>query len=114
MEHVPEPSAKPAHAPVIEKSAQPEDIDPLGKAHHTDVFNKEERRILSMLTIACVAVICLIPIAAALSDSPMLNVMLGLSPLLISIILDIIATRQHYKPIVFWIILAIVHIIGLA
>jgi hypothetical protein len=115
-QHVPEPSARPTHAPQMHevKDKHPEEVDPLGKMHVPPSLSKEERRISSLLTIALVAVIFLVPIAAAISDSPMLNVLLGFSPLIITLILDIIATRQHYKPIVFWVLLAIVHIVGLA
>jgi hypothetical protein len=91
--------------------AHPEETEPLGRAHQPST---EERHLSRILSIAIVAAILIVPIIAAISYSPVLNVLLGLSPLLVTLVLDIIATHQHYKPITFWIVLAVVHALGLA
>jgi hypothetical protein len=89
----------------------PEDTHPLGTQHDA---SPEEKRINMTLAIALVTTVILIPIIAVVSASPLLNVLLGFSPLIITLVLDIMATHQHFKPVAYWAILAIVHALGLA
>lgn len=129
---IPEPSARPHHAPPVHHlhtahgeqhstagtqhagaEGHPEDVDPLGKRHPHPV-DPSERRTSRILTISLVVALLLIPYISAISESPMLNVLLGLSPLIVTIILDIIATQHHFKPITFWITLVVVHALSLA
>lgn len=111
--HVPEPSTKPKYAPQHGDvtSPHPEDTHPLGTRHE---IPPEEKRISTTLAVALVTAVILIPIISVISDSPLLNVILGLSPLLVTLIFDIVATHQHFKPVAYWAILAIVHALGLA
>ncbi len=113
------------HAPISAPSAQPapfdklldkhpEEIDPLGKAHHHEKISHEEKRIVNILLVAIIATVVFIPIIAVISESPMLNVFIGLSALLATLIIDLILTRQHYKVVTFWIVLLCTHILAMA
>jgi hypothetical protein len=106
-ESVPAPAAKPA------AGLHPEQVDPLGRMHHKAVA-PEERRTTFILTLSLVAAVILIPIIAATSESPLLNVFLGLLPLFATIVLDMIAVRQHFKLVTLWVILVTTHLLGLA
>jgi hypothetical protein len=96
---------------VPETGPHPEEVQPLGAAHP---MPSDEKRVVFILSIALCASIVLVPIAAGMSVSPFVNVLLGLSPLIITIILDMVATMQHYKPSVYWGILLAVHALALA
>lgn len=108
-------------APVASpRSLHPEEIDPLGsmnsveKIHADDSSTPQEKRILRLLSFALVATIIAIPILAVLSYSPVLNVFVGLLPLVATLILDIVVIGKHFKPLALWIVLLLTHILGLA
>jgi hypothetical protein len=107
MEHIAPPRAVPLTGP------HPEEINPLGK-HTKPVMSPDERRAVFIFSLGLVATIILIIMIAAISTSPFINVFLGLSPLLLTMILDIVATSNHYKPQVYWITLVSVHLLALA
>jgi antitoxin component of MazEF toxin-antitoxin module/uncharacterized membrane protein YhaH (DUF805 family) len=106
------PTAQPAP---LEK--HPEEVDPLGKnhqAHHHEKISPEEKRIIDILLIAIIATIIFIPIIAAVSESPIINVFIGISALLATLIIDFVLTKQHYKVVTFWIVLICTHILAMA
>ena len=82
-------------------------------AHEPAKHSHEERRILFILTVAFVASIVFIPIIAVISESPAINVLFGLSPLLATLALSLTATSKHYKIATLWIILLVIHFFGL-
>jgi hypothetical protein len=49
-----------------------------------------------------------------MSESPFVNVFLGFSPLIITLIIDIMATANHYKSTTYWIALIVVHMLAFA
>jgi hypothetical protein len=106
--HSPSPAPQPSTQPT--SGPHPEEIDPLGRAHKHDPLAPEEKRVVSLLVVALVTFALCAPIIAVISDSPLLNVLLGLSPLFITIIIDIALTTQHYKVVTLWIVLVLVHI----
>lgn len=96
----------------MEDAQHPEDVNPLGMHH--EPRPAEERRQLRALAVSLVAVLVLVPIIAAISYSPTVNVFVGLLPLIATIILDIIITLQHFKKVMYWINLIVVHLVSLA
>ncbi len=93
-------------------SPHPEDVDPLGRAHSTR--SADEHAIIRTLAFCLVAIVIAVPIIAAISAAPTLNVLFGLSPVIITLALGIAATGQHYRHTILWYLLLVVHIIGLA
>jgi hypothetical protein len=91
----------------------PEDIDPLGKMHSHQT-PAEEKKAHFILAVSLVTGAALILIITALSGAPLVNVLLGLSPFIITLLLDILATKHHYKAAAYWIILVIVHLLAFA
>jgi hypothetical protein len=106
MGDVPEPWARPQTGP------HPEEIDPLGRQHVQHRSTPGERRGLFVTALCVVIAIILVPILAAVSGSPVINVFLGLSPLLLSLF-AIMALRQ-YKPVVAFVAVVVVHLLALA
>jgi hypothetical protein len=101
------------HAPQQPAEQHPEDADPLGNAHRRPDLSPEERRVTSLLIVALIAFLVCVPIIAVLSESPLVNVLVGLLPLFATIIIDLSLALRHYKVILFWLVLAVVHVIGL-
>lgn len=89
----------------------PEDVTPLGDSHPQ--LSITEKRTLLWLSISLAATLIALPIIAVLSLSPIGNVFLGLLPLLLTIVLDIVVLTNKYKRAVFWAVLFIVHFIAL-
>lgn len=113
MQHETHPVHSPTAAPTAQPVAgpHPEDVDPLGRAHAQQQLAPEERRVVSLLVVALIAFIVCVPIIAVVSESPVLNVLLGLTPLLLSIIIDLSLAARHYKVLTFWIVLLAVHVL---
>lgn len=108
-------------APVASpRPLHPEEIDPLGASHSggkdasEEHHTPQERRILRFLSIALVATVIAIPILSVLSYSPVINVFVGLLPLLATLILDMVVIGKHFKPLALWIVLLLAHVLGLA
>ncbi len=75
-------------------------------------LSREERRTVAILALALVAALAAVPVLSAMTLSPTGNVLLGLSPLLLTILLCLVAVSSHYKPFVLWIVLALTHLVG--
>lgn len=73
----------------------------------------DERRLLRTFSASLVLALFAIPVIASISYSPIFNVFLGLLPLIASLIVDIMATVQHYRREVYWIVLVGMHLAGL-
>ncbi len=88
----------------------PEHVNPLGEQHPRPV---DERRTIGVLTFCLVIGLVLIPFIAVIGQYPTVNVFVGLLPLFVTLILDIMATSAHYKKVVYWGILIVVHVLSL-
>lgn len=88
-------------------------VDSLSRGDAHPSLDAQERRVISLLVIAIIAFVICTPIIAVLSESPMLNVLLGLSPLLITLIIDALLAARHYKVVTFWIVLLVVHLVAI-
>lgn len=93
------------------ESDHPEDVNPLGDSH--PVFNKGEKRSMRVLSIGLVLGLVMVPMVAVMSDSPIANVLLGLSPFLLTLVWELIVVARHFKRPVLWLILIIVHMFAL-
>jgi hypothetical protein len=103
---VAEPTAQPALGP------HPEEVQPLGEAHRHK-SDPLEKRSTFFLSVCLILTIILIPILSVITYSPSLNVFVAMLPLIVTIILDIVVTKQHYKPVVLWYVLVLVHFVAL-
>jgi hypothetical protein len=106
--HVEPPKATP------QTGVHPEQVDPLGRNHRHEPMPEDEKRLLFVLAVSLVAAIILVPITSAMSQSPFVNVFLGLSPIIFTLIIDIYATSQHFKATVYWVVLITVHLLAIA
>ncbi|MDD9954011.1 MAG: hypothetical protein OXR66_06760 [Candidatus Woesearchaeota archaeon] len=70
-----------------------------------------ERKINTILGVALIVALVLLPIIAFLSLSPLANVFLGLLPLFVTLIICIILTNNHFKMGVLWLALLLVHVV---
>ncbi|MBR9700935.1 hypothetical protein GOV11_03660 [Candidatus Woesearchaeota archaeon] len=93
-----------------EEIEHPEDVNPLGDAH---VRPEEERRVMFVLAICFVASVILVPVLAVFTGSPLVNVFVGLLPLLVTLLGHMIITNAHYKRVSYWMLLAVVHVLAL-
>jgi len=100
-----------AHDSLHDRAPAPEEAHPLGRAHERPA---EERRVLRVLTIGLVAAVIATPLIAVLSYSPTMNVLAGLSPLFLTLVLGIAAIGQHYRHGILLYLLVIAHVLGLA
>lgn len=93
--------------------AHPEDADPLGRGSR-DTRAPDEHRTIRALAFGLVGSVIAIPILAVLGAAPVVNVIIGLLPLLLTLVFGIALVAQHYKAITLVYLLLATHIIGIA
>lgn len=81
--------------------------------HQQDMPSPQERRIVRAFALLLVGTVVAVPILSVITFSPIINVAIGLLPLIVTLVLDIIATARHYKTVMYWIIVILVHILSL-
>lgn len=72
-----------------------------------------ERRALLVLAVAFTAGVILTPVLAVTSLSPFANVLLGLSPFFITVLLGMVIVSRHFKGAVLFVTLFLVHLAAL-
>ncbi len=93
--------------------AHPEDADPLGRQSR-DTRAPDEHRMIRALAFGLVGTVIAVPILAVLGAAPIVNVLVGLLPLLLTLVLGIALVAQHYKAITLIYLLLATHILGIA